>query len=190
GHGEHGHAHQEALPRLGIILLGGLAAFFFLTPYVAPFFGLESGGHGEHAGSGLGGDAVKLWGLRAGVFVAGGVGGWLLAALVNAALGAFFRGFNWVFDLTTNLYGHTVTLFLRLSVILLLVYGGLIGLTVLGFRVVPTGFIPEQDKGYLVVNAQLPDGASLERSDQIIARMTEIARKTEGVGHTIGVPGY
>ena len=54
----------------------------------------------------------------------------------------------------------------------------------------PTGFIPEQDKGYLVVNAQLPDGASLERSDEVIARMTALALKTEGVGHTISVPGY
>src|SRR5262249_36078719 len=51
-------------------------------------------------------------------------------------------------------------------------------------------FIPEQDKGYLVVNAQLPDGASLERSDEVIKRMTALARKTEGVGHTISVPGY
>ena len=51
---------------------------------------------------------------------------------------------------------------------MLLVYGGLIGLTVLGFQAVPTGFIPEQDKGYLVVNAQLPDGASLERTDAVV----------------------
>src|SRR5262249_11097241 len=100
------------------------------------------------------------------------------------------KGFNWAFDRATNLYGHAVALFLRVSVIALLIYAGLIGLTYLGFRAVPTGFIPEQDKGYLVVNAQLPDGASLERSDEVIARMTAIARKTEGVGHTISVPGY
>jgi multidrug efflux pump len=110
--------------------------------------------------------------------------------LLDLALGWFFKGFNWVFDRATNLYGHVVALFLRLSVIVLLVYGGLIGLTYLGFRTVPTGFIPEQDKGYLVVNAQLPDGASLERSDEVIARMTALALKTEGVGHTISVPGY
>jgi multidrug efflux pump len=187
GHGEHGQSHQEALPRLGIVLLGGLAAYFFLTPPLARLLGLVVPGHGE---AGQGGDVVKLWALRGGLFVAGGVAGWLLATLVNAGLGAFFRGFNWAFDRATNLYGHTVTLFLRLSVIALLVYGGLIGLTVLGFQKVPTGFIPEQDKGYLVVNAQLPDGASLERSDEVIQRMTELARKTEGVGHTISVPGY
>src|SRR5262249_17061277 len=103
---------------------------------------------------------------------------------------AFFRGFNWTFDLGTNLYGHAVALFLRVSVVVLLIYGGLIGLTYLGFRTVPTGFIPDQDKGYLVVNAQLPDGASLERSDEVSTRMTALALKTEGVGHTISVPGY
>src|SRR5262249_40685037 len=187
GHAEHGQAHQEALPRLGIVLLGGLLAMFFLTPHVAPLFGLAVPGHGEAS---HGGDEAKLWALRAGLFVIGGVAGWLLATLVNAVLGAFFRGFNWAFDRGTNVYGFVVGLFLRVSVIMLLVYGGLLRLTVLGFRAVPTGFIPEQDKGYLVVNAQLPDGASLERSDEVITRMTAIARKTEGVAHAISVPGY
>ena len=190
GHGEHGQSHQEALPRLGIVLLGGLAAMFLLVPYVAPLFGLTVPGHGEHGGASHDADLAKLWALRAGLFVAGGAASWLLAALVNAGLGAFFRGFNWVFEQSTNLYGYVVTLFLRLSVLVLLIYGGLIGLTYLGFRIVPTGFIPEQDKGYLVVNAQLPDGASLERSDEVIAHMTVLALKTEGVGHTISVPGY
>jgi multidrug efflux pump len=110
--------------------------------------------------------------------------------LFDLALGWFFKGFNWVFDRAIDLYGYTVGLMLRLSVIMLLIYGGLIGLTYLGFKAVPTGFIPEQDKGYLVVNAQLPDGASLERSDAVIARMTALAMKTEGVGHAISVPGY
>jgi multidrug efflux pump len=190
GHGEHGQSHQEALPRMGIVLLGGLVAFFLLTPYLAPVFGLEVPGHGEHGGTDHATDTTKLWAVRAGAFLAGAVASWFLAGLVNGALGAFFRGFNWAFDRATNLYGYAVTLFLRLSVVILLVYAGLIGLTYLGFRAVPVGFIPEQDKGYLVVNAQLPDGASLERSDDVVSRMTALALKTEGVGHTISVPGY
>jgi multidrug efflux pump len=189
GHETHGQSHQEALPRIGIVLLGGCAALFFLTPLLAPLFGLAVAGHGSH-GADHSTDVTTLWALRGALFVAGAAVSWFLATLVNAALGAFFRGFNGAFERATNLYGHTVALFLRLSVIVLLVYGGLIGLTVLGFRAVPTGFIPEQDKGYLVVNAQLPDGASLERSDEVIAHMTAVARKTEGVGHTISVPGY
>jgi multidrug efflux pump len=63
-------------------------------------------------------------------------------------------------------------------------------MTYKGFAAVPVGFIPEQDKGYLVINAQLPDGASLERSEEVIKRLTEIAAKTPGVAHTIGCPGY
>jgi multidrug efflux pump len=190
GHGEHGHAHQEALPRIGIVLLVGLAAVFVLAPRLAAPLGLAAPGHGTDGGASQAPDMAKLWALRGALLVAGGAAGWLLATVINMGLGAFFRGFNWIFDRATNFYGQTVSLFLRLSVIMLLVYSGLIGLTVLGFRAVPTGFIPEQDKGYLVVNAQLPDGASLERSDEVIRTMTAIARNIEGVGHAISVPGY
>jgi multidrug efflux pump len=189
-HGEEGHAHQEALPKIGIVILGGLISMLFLAPIAAPLFGMEIGGHGEHDDSAHGADTSKLWALRAIMFLLGGTAGWFLAALVNRGLGAFFGGFNWVFERATDLYGHAVTVFLRVSVIALLIYAGLIGLTVLGFKAVPSGFIPEQDKGYLVVNAQLPDGASLERSDDVIARMTKMALETKGVGHTISVPGY
>src|SRR5258705_9140362 len=100
GHGEHGHSHQEALPRLGIVLLAGLAALFVLTPYLAPLFGIAVPGHGEAS---HGADTAKLWALRGGLFIAGGVAGWFLAVLVNGAMGAFFGGFNWVFDRTTKL---------------------------------------------------------------------------------------
>ena len=67
------------------------------------------------------------------------------------------------------------------------------GLTYLGFQAVPVGFIPDQDKGYLVVNVQLPDGASLDRCDAIIQQLSKIARdasKIPGVSHTIDLPGY
>jgi multidrug efflux pump subunit AcrB len=76
---------------------------------------------------------------------------------LNQALGVLFRGFNRVFDWTTTGYGHLVSWCLRLCVIVLMVYVGLLGLTYFGFTHVPTGFIPQQDKGYLVVNIQLPE---------------------------------
>ena len=89
---------------------------------------------------------------------------------VNAVLNRFLGGFNWVFDRLSGGYGFLVRGLLRVSFILLLVYGGLLALTGLGFKVVPKGFIPDQDKGYLVVNVQLPDGASLERTDRLVTR--------------------
>ena len=112
---------------------------------------------------------------------------------MNRVLGAFFAAFNWAFDRVIDAYGRGVALFLRISVIALLVYGGFMGLTYLGFQAVPVGFIPDQDKGYLVVNAQLPDGASLDRTDKIVNQMSAIARDAEkvpGVWHTIDLPGY
>jgi multidrug efflux pump len=201
GHGENGHEHREAFPPLGIALICGLAAYFLLTPHVAPLLGihLPAEGHGavsEHATS----SPIAIWGLRAGVFLAGLIVGRLVSTIVNRVLGAFFHGFNWVFDRTINGYGFIVGMFVRLSVIMLVIYGGLIGLTYVGFSAVPGGFIPDQDKGYLVVNAQLPDGASLDRSDHLIAEMTKTALGDpsdrehypgiDGVDHVISVPGY
>jgi multidrug efflux pump len=186
GHGEHGHA--EALPRLGIVILGGLAAYVFLTGPLADLAGLQHAAEEGHGGHGHG-PAAPLW-FRALVFAGGAVAGWFLSAIINRGLGAFFGGFNWAFDRTINGYGRAVRLLLKVSAIALLVYGGLMALTYVGFTAVPKGFIPEQDKGYLVVNAQLPDGASLERTDKLVRQLSDIARKTPGVSHTIDLPGY
>src|SRR4051812_37132243 len=65
---------------------------------------------------------------------------------------------------------------LHLTVIVLCVYGGLLYLTYLGFTKVPTGFIPSQDKGYLLVDVRLPDSASLERTQAVMAQVEKIAR--------------
>jgi multidrug efflux pump len=108
---------------------------------------------------------------------------------VNWALGYFFRGFNWIFERTTQAYGKFVGWCLRLSVIVLLVYVGLIGLTGFGFTRVPSGFVPIQDKGYLVVNIQLPDSASLERTVEVSDAIEKIALDTPGVAHTVSIPG-
>ncbi len=69
-------------------------------------------------------------------------------------------------------------LLVRAPLISLVVYAGLMGLTWFGFHRVPVGFIPQQDKGYLVVNVQLPDGASLERSEEVTQRVDAIVRDT------------
>ena len=68
-------------------------------------------------------------------------------------------------------------------------YAVLIGLTYVGFKAVPHGFVPGQDKQYLVGFAQLPDGASLERTEEVIRRMSEIGMKTPGVRDSVAFPG-
>ncbi len=183
--GEHGHGHAEALPKLGIAIIGGLVAYVFLLPLAASAMGLHPT-EGSHS---HGGPAAPWW-LRIVVFAVGAIVGWLLSYPVNFALGKLFAGFNWVFDLAIAAYGATIGLLLRLSLIVLLVYAGFMGLTVFSLIRVPKGFIPDQDKGYLVVNAQLPDGASLERTDELMRRLSDDIRKTEGVAHTIDLPGY
>jgi multidrug efflux pump len=190
GHGEHGHAKQEALPRAGIAIIGGLIAYVFLLAPIGDMFGIEVGGHGHSAEHSAEASASTLWALRAGVFAVGAVGGWFAGIFVNKLLAAFFAGFNWFFDVTINVYGKVVAGLLRVSLIALLVYAGLMGATAFGFRAVPVGFIPEQDKGYLVLNAQLPDGASLDRTDAVVREMSKIAREEDGVDHTIDLPGY
>ena len=190
----HGHAQKEALPRFGVVLIAAALAYFMLTPYIAQILGIElPGGHGEHAAADHASSAAAIWGVRLVCLVAGAAAGWFLAGGVNRVLGAFFGAFNWAFDRVIDTYGRGVALVLRISLIALLVYGGFMGLTYLGFQAVPTGFIPDQDKGYLVINAQLPDGASLDRTDKIVKQMSAIARDAEkvpGVWHTIDLPGY
>lgn len=113
----------------------------------------------------------------------------LFTQLLDALLGWLFRGFNVAFEHTTNVYERIVRMCLRAAVIGLLVYAGLLYLTYIGFTKTPTGFIPEQDKGYLVLNAQLPDAASLERTQNVMARIDEVVKKMDGVEHRIVING-
>jgi multidrug efflux pump len=132
--------------------------------------------------------AISGIGFLPGALVGAALGWWLIRR-VNRALNAFFRGFNWLFERTTHVYGRTVGWCVRLSAIVLLVYVGLIGLTGVGFSRVPSGFVPIQDKGYLVVNIQLPDSASLGRTVEVTEAVEKIALETPGVAHTVAVPG-
>lgn len=187
------HKHGErrnALPTVGVAVLGGLAAYLWLLPMVLGGFGIDSGHGSEAHASEAGSLTQRAWVITGATILGGALVGWLLARPVNLLLRSLFSGFNWVFDRLTRGYGFLVRTSLRLSIAVLLLYGGLIALTYAGFRAVPTGFIPSQDKGYLVVNAQLPDAASLERTEEVIRRMTEIASSVDGIAHTLTVPGY
>jgi hydrophobe/amphiphile efflux-1 (HAE1) family protein len=100
-----------------------------------------------------------------------------------------FYQFNRAFDASTGLYTRIVGGLLRVSLLVLLIYGGLLGLTYWTFNRTPTGFIPAQDKGYLLVNVQLPDSSSLERTQAVMARVEQLARKQGGVSHTLAIAG-
>ena len=108
---------------------------------------------------------------------------------LNQTFGWFFRGFNHLFERGTAAYGRMVGRLIRLSAAAFIVYLGLLGLTYFGFKKVPTGFIPPQDKGYLVIIAQLPDAASLERTEAGVDRLSAMARKVPGVMATIDLAG-
>jgi multidrug efflux pump subunit AcrB len=88
--------------------------------------------------------------------------------------------FNLFFDRSATFYGWLVRWSIRLSVIVLIVYGGLLWMTKKSFEAVPEGFVPVSDKQYLVAFAQLPDGASLERTDQVLRKMSDICLKHPG----------
>ncbi|HVU88443.1 MAG TPA: efflux RND transporter permease subunit [Pirellulales bacterium] len=112
-----------------------------------------------------------------------------LTRVLDLTLGWFFKLFNGAFGVGTAAYTRAVGGLLRVSVIVLLLYGGLLWLTYEEFSRAPTGFVPEQDKGYLLVNVQLPDSATVARTEAVMARLDEIAHATEGVEHTVGISG-
>jgi hydrophobe/amphiphile efflux-1 (HAE1) family protein len=108
---------------------------------------------------------------------------------INRAFGWLFRPFNNAFASMSGRYGKIVKSVTRRSVFAVAAYGGLVALGVVGFSRVPAGFVPSQDKQYVVAIAQLPDAASLERTDAVVRRMGEIALTQPGVGHAVQFPG-
>jgi multidrug efflux pump len=108
---------------------------------------------------------------------------------IDRAFGWFLQPFNRAFARTTNRYVGATRHILRRSGIALVVYAGLIGLTAFGFSSVPSGFIPQQDKQYLVAFAQLPEAATLDRTDEIVRRMGDILLEQPGVEHAVAFPG-
>ena len=101
----------------------------------------------------------------------------------------FFRGFNWGFDKVAHGYGALTRGLIRFAVVVLLVYAGLVGLTVWQFGRAPTGFIPPQDQGYVITVVQLPPGASLARTDDVIRRAAKIIMGTRGIAHAVPFTG-
>ncbi len=110
--------------------------------------------------------------------------------ILDGLLGWFFKGFNKAFAWSSNTYGNVVGRLTRLAAIVLLIYAGLLGLTALGFKVVPGGFLPTQDRGYAVAYAQLPDAASLDRTQAVVDKIAKIAHETPGILNTVEFAGF
>jgi multidrug efflux pump len=187
--GKHEHK-REALPWWFFAAVGGVLSAWLGPQYLAGRFGLPGLPVGE---AGMQAPRLLWWTIACAWFVpgmlAGGVVGRAIIWPVNAVLGLFFRLFNQAFDAMSGVYGWIVSWTLRLSLIVLLIYCGLLVLTYRVFQQAPTGFIPQQDQGRLIVNVQLPDSSSLQRTQDALAKIVRITRDTEGVAHTVAIAG-
>ena len=103
---------------------------------------------------------------------------------------AFFRAFNSAFDGLANGYATSVKVLSKVWVLVMLSFAGLVALMVYMFEIVPTGFVPAEDQGYVMMVVSLPEGATVERTKAVMAQAGELARKTPGVAASIAVSGY
>ena len=112
-----------------------------------------------------------------------------LSRILKATLGWFFHLFNRFFAWSSNLYAGTVGRLITGRFVVMALYAGLLYWTYYGMTHTPTGFIPAQDKGYLLVDLRLPDSASFERTARTLNQFEKIVKEIHGVEHTIGVTG-
>ncbi len=175
-------AKKEVLPWFAYALGGGWAGWTLLNGPIAHFLGASL------KSPQLSPMQTALASALAAV-AAGAAAGVLVSRPFDAVLGFLFRGFNRSFQTATNVYTRVIGMFLRVSFIVLIVYGGLLGLTYRTFNRTPSGFIPSQDKGYLLVNVQLPDSTSVEHTRAVMREIEKLASETKGVGHTLALAG-
>ncbi len=114
----------------------------------------------------------------------------IISRIMQILFGWFFIPFNWVFERLTNVYVWLVRGALRLRYLMLLGFFALLGATYYAFTIVPAGFIPPQDLGYLIVAVQLPPGASLDRTDAVVRQARDLALETPGVAHAVCFAGF
>ena len=114
---------------------------------------------------------------------------WLRAPVPPEKRNAFFRGFNAIYDRAERGYAWLIGHMVARSAIMAIIAFIIIGISFYGFSRVPTGFLPTEDQGYLITIVQLPDGASLARTQKVMDRVNEIASKTPGVDHVITIAG-
>ena len=110
--------------------------------------------------------------------------------IIGRAGGAFARGFNGIFDRVGWGYSRSVRATVGRKTLMLGLYAALAALTVFTVQKVPTGFIPQLDRGYAIIVVQLPDGASLARTDAVLHKVADIVKATPGVEDTVSFAGF
>ncbi len=178
---------HEPLPRLAFPLLGGGAAYLWLAPLLSRW--LERAWPLLPVGAAARLSPATWWIAAVAAVVAGVLGGWLVARPAATILRVAFRWFNAAFASATNGYTRAVGMLLRASVLVLLVYAGMLFGTYKLFTFTPKGFIPSQDMGYLFSVVILPDAASIERTRAAVDHAQQIAMKMKGVKHTMAIAG-
>ncbi len=161
------------LPRLSFMAAGAWVAYEFLRPVIRPYLA----GEFPHR--------LPAWVAM----IAGALAGWFAGRPFNWGLSWFFRQFNRGFNRATTGYVKLVGTMLRVTAIVLIGYAGLVLLTAHRFVTTPKGFIPSQDMGYLLVNVQLPDSASQERTDEVLTQIEDICMKDPGIRHVTAISG-
>ncbi|HTU21916.1 MAG TPA: multidrug efflux RND transporter permease subunit [Gemmataceae bacterium] len=183
----HDKHNAPPLPRLAFALGGGWAAWYYLLDRLTPWLGRGI----EHLpGEWVG--YVQGWLPNAApilLVIGGAAGGWLAGGVLNFLLRWFFRLFNACFNAAAWLYTGSVGLMLRVTLVMLAVYGGLVYITYQKYLETPKGFIPSQDMGYLLINVQLPDSASAERTDEVMKQLYDIASHAPGIRHVTTIRG-
>ncbi|MGL6073382.1 MAG: efflux RND transporter permease subunit [Fimbriiglobus sp.] len=175
--GEHGHHNTETLPWYGWAVLFGYISHLLLASTLAEMLKLKP--ENDLA-------AIAVQFLYA---VPGLVVGALVGRYLNRGLGVFYRGFNWAFDQFALSYRWFVKILLYGSPLVLIGFCGLLYLTYHYFTTTPAGFIPTQDKGYLVVAVALPDASSVQRTREVVKQIDTIARETPGAKDTVCIIG-
>lgn len=169
---------HEALPRPGLAILAAWLGYAYLGPFIT--MRVQSIDSLK---------AIEAWMWPWIAAVACVSASWLSAGLINRTLAFLFGGFNRGFSMATSGYVAVVGWMLRGSIVVLFVYTAMIYGTWYLFTVTPTGFIPPQDKGYLVLNVRLADSASLERTQEVMAKVEKLAGRIPGVRHTVALAG-
>ena len=176
-----GHGNRTSpLPWWGFALIGGAAGYALLAPNMAV---VTARLHLSYPFAATSMESVAI------ATTIGAILGLIIGWPVNRALAILFAAFNTAFKWVTGGYVRIVGSLLRGSAVAMVVYAGLLYMTYQGLTTTPAGFIPTQDKGYLLVNLQMPDSTSIERTQQVMKRVEEIAGKSPGVSHTLAIAG-